>query len=209
VTLLRAPEIEAAWERPSALPEMTVGGLAGHLAHQILSASEAVRACLDPGQPGTGEAGEAGEVPISLLDHYARAAWIDAPLDGEVNSGIRARGESIGAQGPGQLAERVGASFAEQPGMLARCAPDQPVFMPQVGRALRLEDFLLTRTMELAVHLDDLTVSVGLPSQELPDSAFDPVLVLLARLAGQRHGQAALLRALTRTERAPAAINAI
>jgi hypothetical protein len=52
-------------------------------------------------------------------------------------------------------------------------------------------------------------VSVGLEPQELPDAAFDPVLVLLARLAARRHGQAALLRALTRVERAPAAINAI
>jgi hypothetical protein len=37
----------------------------------------------------------------------------------------------------------------------------------------------------------------------------DPVLVLLARLAGRRHGRAALLRALSRVERAPAAVNAI
>ena len=51
--------------------------------------------------------------------------------------------------------------------------------------------------------------SAGLPATELPDGAFDPVLVLLARLAARRHGQAALLRALTRTERAPAAVNAI
>jgi hypothetical protein len=35
------------------------------------------------------------------------------------------------------------------------------------------------------------------------------VLVLLARLAARRHGQVALLRALARAERAPAAINAI
>jgi len=44
---------------------------------------------------------------------------------------------------------------------------------------------------------------------DLPDPAFDPVLVLLARLAARRHGQVALLRALARAERAPAAINAI
>jgi hypothetical protein len=27
--------------------------------------------------------------PIPLLEHYARAVWIGAPLDGEVNVGIR------------------------------------------------------------------------------------------------------------------------
>ncbi|MFD8006501.1 hypothetical protein [Streptomyces mirabilis] len=62
---------------------------------------------------------------------------------------------------------------------------------------------------ELAVHMDDLAVSLGLAVQELPEEAFDLVLVLLARLAARRHGQAAVLRALTRLERAPAAINAI
>jgi hypothetical protein len=83
------------------------------------------------------------------------------------------------------------------------------VFMPQTGWALSLGDFLITRILELTVHLDDLAVSVGLPARELPDAVFDPVLTLLARLAVRRHGQAAVLRALTRTERAPAAINAI
>ena len=65
------------------------------------------------------------------------------------------------------------------------------------------------RMMELAVHMDDLCFSVELDTPQLPDAAFDPVLVLLARLAARRHGQSALLRALARAERNPAAINAI
>lgn len=81
--------------------------------------------------------------------------------------------------------------------------------MPQTGWALGLGDFLTTRLVELAVHMDDLAVSVGLATRELPDAVFDPVLTLPARLAVRRHGQAAVLRALTRAERAPAAINAI
>jgi hypothetical protein len=63
--------------------------------------------------------------------------------------------------------------------------------------------------LDLAVHVDDLAVSLGPAVQELPEEASDLVLVLLARLTARRHGQAALLRALTRLERAPAAINAI
>jgi hypothetical protein len=63
--------------------------------------------------------------------------------------------------------------------------------------------------MELTVHMDDLAVSVGLATPELPDAVFDPVLMLLARLAVRRHGQAAVLRALARAERSPKAINAI
>jgi hypothetical protein len=63
--------------------------------------------------------------------------------------------------------------------------------------------------MELAVHMDDLAVSVGITAPELSTTAFDPVLTLLTRLAARRHGQAALLRALARAERAPAVINAL
>jgi hypothetical protein len=197
VALLGEPEVAAAWERPSALAEMTVSGLAGHLAYQIFSVS----AALD--EPAS------QQPPIPLLEHYARAAWLGAPLDAEVNSGIRSRGEDIGREGAQPLAKRAGAALAEQQARLAGLPGGQPVFLPQTGWALSLGDFLTTRTMELAVHMDDLAVSVALPARELPDAAFDPVLVLLARLAARRHGQAALLRALARAERAPAAINAI
>jgi hypothetical protein len=197
VALLRKPEVGAAWEQPSALAEMTVGGLAGHLAYQIFSVGSALE----------GLASE--EAPIPLLEHYARAVWIDAPLDGAANAGIRTRGEAIAAEGAQSLWQRARAALAELQTKLAGRSGDQVVFMPQTGWALSLDDFLTTRLMELAVHMDDLAVSVGLEAQELPDAVFDPVLVLLARLAVRRHGQAALLRALTRVERAPAAINAI
>ena len=197
VVLLGAPEVADAWEEPSALAEITVGALTGHLAYQIFSVDSALE-------------GRASEVaPIPLLEHYARAVWIGAPLDGEVNVGIRTRGESIASGGPESLAERASAAVAQQRTKLAGVSADQSVFMPWTGWALTLDDFLTTRMMELAVHMDDLAVSVGLATPELPDAAFDPVLILLARLAARRHGQAALLRALARAERAPTAINAI
>ena len=197
VTLLRQPEVTAAWERPSALAEMTVGGLAGHLAGQILIVGSAVE------EPASDQA------PITLMEHYARAAWIGAPLDAEVNAGIRARGEDVASEGPQALQERLGAELAGQRTKLPGLSGDRTVVIRHTGWALRLGDFLTTRTMELVVHMDDLAVSVGLAPQELPDTVFDPVLVLLARLSVRRHGQAAVLRALTRAERAPAAINAI
>jgi hypothetical protein len=195
--LLRKPEVAAAWDEPSALAEMTVGGLSGHLAYQIFSVGATLA------EPAS------DEPPIPLLDHYARAAWIGAPLDSEVNTGIRARGEGIAAEGVRALSDEAASALAEQRVQLAERGAEEAVYLPQTGWALRLGDFLTTRTMELAVHMDDLAVSVGRDPAELPDSAFDPVLVLLARLAARRHGQAALLRALARAERAPAAINAI
>ncbi|WP_316525683.1 hypothetical protein [Kitasatospora brasiliensis] len=79
---------------------------------------------------------------------------------------------------------------------------------PRGPWSLTLDDLLATRTMELAVHGDDLAVSVGLPSPELPPETAESVIGLLARLAVRRHGQAAVLRALSRAERAPESIAA-
>jgi len=197
VALLGSPEIGAAWKMASVLAEMTVAGLAGHLAWQILSVSAALE------QPASTSA------TVPLLEHYARVAWINAPPDAEINVAIRAGGKEIASEGARSAQERASRAFAEQRVGLAGRAGDQAVLLPWTGWALSLNDFLITRTMELAVHMDDLAVSVGLAPPELPDAVFDPVLMLLARLAVRRHGQAALLRGLARAERAPKAINAI
>jgi len=147
--MLERTEVAARWERPGVLPEMTVGGLAGHLAHQIFSVDPALR------QP------ESDRPPIALVDHFTRASWIDAPLDGEVNSGIRAKAEGIGAEGAAALSGRARAALAGQRAAFAGRSPDHVVFIPQTGWSLRLGDFLVTRMLELAVHRDDLAVSVG------------------------------------------------
>jgi hypothetical protein len=195
VALLDAPEVAASWEKPSALAQWTVGGLAGHLAYQIFSVDPALK------EPAS------EQEPIPVSEHYARAVWIDAPLDDEISSGIRAKGEDISSEGVRRLVARVHAVLDQQRTGLEEVHGDWVVFMPQTGWALSLDDFLLTRMVELAVHMDDLAVSVGLGAPELAGSALDPVVALLTGLAVRRHGQAAVLRALTRAERAPAAIN--
>jgi hypothetical protein len=58
--LLREPAVAVAWSSPSALPKFRVGGLAGHLAYQILAVPPAL----------TGPAPK--EQTISLLEHYGR-----------------------------------------------------------------------------------------------------------------------------------------
>jgi hypothetical protein len=73
---------------------------------------------------------------------------------------------------------------------------------------MMLDDMLVTRMMELAVHSDDLAVSVGIDTPVLPPSAVEVVIDLLSRLAVRRHGPTAVLRALSRAERAPDTIAA-
>ena len=74
--------------------------------------------------------------------------------------------------------------------------------------SLRLDDFLLTRLVELSVHLDDLATSLGVPGPALSDAVTVPVRHLLVDLAAERHGDVAVLRALSRSERAPRTVSA-
>lgn len=196
VRQLRDPAVAEAWAEPSALPGMSVGALACHLAGQLFSVRNLLKA---PARD---------EEPIPLLDHYKRAAWVEAGLDDKVNVGIRTTAESTAAHGHGALVARVEAAFAELPDRLASQDAGRSVHIPWQGWSLTLDDFLVTRMMEITVHGDDLAASLGQEPPELPDSVLGPVLGLLVGVALRRHGQSAVVRALSRAERAPATITA-
>lgn len=196
VTLLGDPAVAACWDEPSALAELKVSGLAGHLARQILTV------------PGVLAQDMPQEDPVSLTDHYSRARWRGADLDDEANVSIRRDSEGEAADGPAALAARAGAELEQ----LRRALPAEPddriAHLPWGPWSLGLDDFLLTRMLEIAVHSDDLAYSTGVPTPELPPEVIEPVLTLLLELAVGRHGPTAVLRALSRSERTPATIAA-
>ncbi|MCK9897712.1 maleylpyruvate isomerase N-terminal domain-containing protein [Frankia sp. AgB32] len=193
--LLRDPALAAAWDADSALAHYRVGALAGHLAWQIVAVPEMLTAVPPDG------------APRALLEHYTGAAWLGAAPDAEINTRLRDLGERVAADGPVALAERADEALARlsvalpgaPPGRLVRLGPS----------VLRLEDFLTSRLLEITVHADDLAVSVGVEAPPMPAPAVEAVLGLLTRLAVARHGPTAVLRALSRAERAPATIAAI
>jgi hypothetical protein len=195
IDLLSTPEVAAAWDSPSALAEWSVGGLAGHLAGQAIHTVTRLQE-------------EPGSDPIPLDEHYHRVAWIGAEVGDEVSVGIREGGLRTAAEGAEALVGQVREARSRLPGLLASTSPDRPVLIPWQGWSLRRDDFLVTRMMEITVHSDDLAASVGVTAPALPDEVLGPVLGLLTRLAVRRHGQSAVVAALTRAERAPAAINA-
>jgi hypothetical protein len=196
VELVGRPEVAAAWEAPSALAEWTVGGLSGHLAGQAFAGVSLI------------EADASDLAPIALDEHYERASWIGAAVDDDVSVDIRSGGDANAEAGPQGLLARLADARGRLPGLLADTSPDRPVLVPWQGWALRRDDFLVMRMMEIAVHSDDLAASVGVTAPDLPDEVLGPVLALLTRLAVRRHGQSAVVAALTRAERAPARINA-
>ncbi|MFI7452231.1 maleylpyruvate isomerase N-terminal domain-containing protein [Nonomuraea sp. NPDC049714] len=197
VALLRDPAVAAAWDKPSALTEFSVAGLAGHLSLQL------VRVCqvLESGAEATRE-------PVPLIEHFSMSAWVQAGLDHESNVTVRRGGEAAAAEGPATLVTRAAEVLENLRAMLPAEPADRVVDLPWASWSLRLDDFLLTRLIELVVHSDDLAASVGVETPELPSNVIDPVVEMLARLAVQRHGATAVVRALSRAERAPATISA-
>jgi hypothetical protein len=198
--LIASPLITARWDEPSALAEFAVSGLAGHLARQVIMV------------PGLLQR-ESPEEAISIFEHYARVPWLGAALDDEANVAVRRTSDAEAADGPAALAQRTAetidtlAAVLSGPG-LPGTGPAKLVYLPWTGWALTLEDFLTTRLLEIVVHVDDLAVSVG-SHASASEQAQDIILVLLTRLAARRHGGTAVLRALTRQERAPETIVAI
>lgn len=193
--LVREPAVAGAWESASALAEFRVSGLVGHLGAQVLRL------------PGLLAADDPVGEPIALADYYAGMPWIGADVDAEINVTLRRLGEDVAADGHAALVTRLDAAIGELRETLPAAPEDKLV--EHAGRAIRLDDYLITRMMEIAVHNDDIAVSVGLETPELPSDVFEPVLLLLSTLAVRRHGQNAMLRALSRVERAPATVNAI
>jgi Mycothiol maleylpyruvate isomerase N-terminal domain len=145
---------------------------------------------------------------VSLLDHYARAQWVGASLDHEANVVTRRSGEAAAAAGAAELAAHPETALAELRATLPGQPADRLVRVPSGSWLLTLPDLLITRLVEFVVHADDLAVSVGIPGPAMPPSATATVLVLLTHLAAGRHGATAVLRALSRAERAPATIAA-
>jgi hypothetical protein len=201
VDLLGRMEVVGSWSQPSALPDLTVAGLAAHLASQVLTVHAAVTA-------GTSVTEER---PVPLLEHYQRVPWVGADLDHPANVAIRETSERSAGVGHGTLVASVQAAVddlraAFTGGLPAGLPP--AIRMPPWEWSLSFDDFLVTRVMEIVVHSDDLAVSVDVAPPTLPEAVLGPVLALLVGVSLQRHGQAAVVRALTRSERAPASISA-
>ncbi len=192
--LARRREVAEHWTQESACAGMSVGGLAHHLVQQLTNTVRILAA-----EPHD-------DAPIPLLEHYQRAAWVTADLDDEVNVRIREDADGDAAGGPDGLTPVVDDALAELPVLLAASA--DVVLIPWQGWSLSTEDYLTTRLMEMVVHSDDLAASVGVPTPEFPEEVLAPVFGLLTGVAARRHGQVAVVRALSRPQRAPDIVSA-
>lgn len=184
--LLADPAVERRWDKPSALSGMRVAGLAGHLARSVVLT-----------EPFLDEPSAEGE-PLSTAEYYL-AGEEPTDLDSRANRRVRESGEETAAAGLGALNGAVDEALER----LRRRLPGEDLGVTRrwFGRLTTTRTVLQARTLEMVVHVDDLAVSVDVPTPSLPPSAVDMSIRLLVSMARGRHGDLAVVRALTRRER--------
>ena len=188
--LLFEPALAERFDEASVLAEFPVRGLAGHL----LRAMTSVEGYLDrpEADPGMGA--------VSPAEYYAAVVAAGNDIDSDLHRAVRQRGldEAAGTAGElalawGDTAARLGDRLESEPGgRLVQVFGDM---------VLTLDDYLVTRLVELVVHADDLAASLAVPPPPLPAAATGLVIATLVEVARIRHGDAAVLRALARRER--------
>ncbi|MFG6193098.1 maleylpyruvate isomerase N-terminal domain-containing protein [Nonomuraea sp. JJY05] len=187
--LLHSPVLTERWERPSALARFRVSGLAGHLARAVFNVERWVA-----------EPPQADGAPIDAVAYFLAGTGPAPDLDDAVPRRIRAAGEQEAAGGPAALAGEFDAARNRLTTLLPTLPTDRPVGV--FSHVLPLDQCLLTRLVELVVHLDDLAVSLEVPTPPVPVEATDAVTDCLTRIAVARHGFLPVIRTLSRRERA-------
>ncbi len=186
--LLAVPAIEDRWELPSALELMTVGDLTGHLVRAVTT----VGRYLDS---------PAADGPLLDAPGYLMSVdGLDGDITSELHRGIRARAAEEAREGPAAARDTWDRTLADLRTRLGREPTDRRVAVLG-GRAMALDDYLVTRLLELVVHADDLAASLDVAPPEFPPAATEAVIDCLLEVARRRHGDLAVVRAFTRRER--------
>lgn len=182
------------FEGPSALAEFSVRGLAGHLRRAMTM----VETYLDQPAP-------AGD-PTEDVEHLSASAYFatvlpsDRDLDSEFHRAIRQRGIETAPDRPDDFS----LLWAESAGNLItrlEQEPDDRLVQVFGDLVLTLDEYLVTRIVELVVHADDLAVSLDVAPALLSPAVTGLVITTLVEVARLRHGDSAVVRALSRRER--------
>ena len=187
-TMLARPVLAARWDEPSALPQMNVGALAGHLARTTL----VVIQYLDEPQPS-------GE-PLATAAEYFLRNGVGPDLDSTANVAIRGRAANTAQRGANELLDAFDAAVAALRDRLEVEALDRAVRVAS-GVPMLLDEYLITRIVELVVHSDDLAYTLGISAPEFTPMSMTYAIECLLEMTRLRHGDLAVVRAMTRRER--------
>lgn len=192
--LLDEPSLAAGWNSGSVLELMTVGSLAAHLTRAVLT----VDTYLTDDQPGR------DDDPIDAVRYFLGIdglSSIEGPdLSGPLHTGIRDRAQQ-GADAGVEAARSAWDQAMHRIEPALATAPASRTISVFGGRRMEIDEYIITRLVELVVHGEDLAVSLEVESPDVPQRALELVLDCLIGVATARHGMPAVIRAMTRTER--------
>lgn len=179
------PVVAAAWDQRSVLADQTVAGLCGHLARGgVWVVADYL----------------AGDEPVGPVDFDSVATYfarVTAELTEVDHQAIRDRGATVAAVGHDELVATLRRRLAEATDVIAATSMDRRVAV-YAGRTMRLGDYLETRIVEQAVHLDDLARSVAGLEVTIPDEVVQRALDVGVAILAHRVGPLGALRTLYR-----------
>jgi len=187
LSFVAEPRVNERWTSDSCLPEMTVGALAGHLLHSGVLLVEETLAADVPGVPTRSAATLFSWVPLDEAD--------------PVHADVRSVAEDQSDEGQADLVARVAASMSRVSEAIDRAPIDCVVAFFDGAFPMTLDEFLRARILELVVHLDDLTFSVGGADLSVPEEAIELTCHLGLDIDMKRYGRKEVLRALFRRDR--------
>ena len=185
--LMSAQQVGANWDSPSVCNELSIGALAYHLSRAITQVEVYLN---EPTQEGRG---------ISAGDYYAGISGL-SDSQSAVNIGVRSKSSAGSEDGQSKVVEDAG-SCLDRLRITLQSEPADRVVGVFGGSVMQLDQYLLTRIVELTVHMDDLAESAIISLPDIPPEAYVIAIGTLVQTASVRHGSKAVLRALARPDR--------
>lgn len=148
--LVLEPMVIEAWKSPSNLDGYSVGGIAGHVLSLVVGLRDRI---------------DARPSDLAIISHVD---WYRGALSRE-HPGLVQIGEQVASAGSATVAAELDAAGRDLDRCFRDASSDRAVPLASVaGSAVRLDDFLRTRFVEILVHADDIALSVGLPCPAFP-----------------------------------------
>ena len=176
------------WDRPG-LGEWDVRALVGHTSRSLLTVEMYL-------------ARPAEAVEVASAMEYFRVTRAAA-----AGPAVAERGRDAGAALGSDPAAGVAEIAARVLPLVASC--DGTELLTTIAGGMRLQDYLPTRTFELAVHTSDLASALGVLPPEVPATAAAQALAVVAELAVTEGHAGTLLLAATGRRGLPAGFSVL
>lgn len=155
VELLAHPDLDERWRDGSAASGMTIGELATHTGQMISALGAWLEA--DPPDPEV--------VEVRTFDEIYGSGPVDSDEGGEgaTLADMRRWAAEASVSGAESIHDQAAEELERLEDLLAGARPGR--LIPAVvapGVAMRLEDYLRTRCVEVVVHAEDLAASIGI-----------------------------------------------